>query len=314
MRGRKSSGYYRQNRYKKRKIRNILIISAVCLVVLFLLFVISGNLLGKKVETQKSNRDKAQTTDATPTDTATYSIEAYPVDISSGSDVAAQIKALSGNGVRAVSIHLTDPDGKLLIRSDLAVSLGYQGRAEDVGDFSSVISRAKYYDMFTSALLDLQFLSEKDAKQRAVRMAYEAALAAEVSEAGASEVVFRAPSADATQTELLVDFANNVKSINDTVVIGILLPREFFYQDSSAENIAKLTECFDVIGIDVSELPDEANDVPQYIENVFAESNLKYYVLRYNMRVLLPSISDEQSADLTDVLEENSIENWQKIS
>ena len=80
------------------------------------------------------------------------------------------------------------------------------------------------------------------------------------------------------------------------------------------KNIAKLTECFDVIGIDVSELPDEANDVPQYIENVFAESNLKYYVLRYNMRVLLPSISDEQSADLTDVLEENSIENWQKIS
>ncbi len=314
MKGRNSSKYYRKNSYKKRKLRNILIVSGICLLFLFLLFVIFGNLLDKKVEAQKGEREKTQATTTSPTYAAAYSIEAYPVDISAGSDVASQMSALSSADIRAASLRITDSNGKLLIRSKLATSLGYQGSADLVSDFSSVISRAKYYDIFPSAVLDLQFLSESDAKHRAVLLAYEAALVAEVSEAGAGEVIARASSVDETQIALLIDFAESVKSINDKAVLGIVLPKNFFYMDAAADNVAKLAESFDILGVDASKPAAEDADALAYIESVFSEPNLKYYVLRYNMRVLLPQISSEQDAEMRAVLAENSIQNWQKIS
>ena len=314
MKGRNSSRYYRKNSRKKRKLRNILIISAVCLVVLFLLFVIFGNRLNKKVEENRGGQTEEQTTAISPQNAATYSIAAYPVDVTVGTDVSAQMKSLYSAGIKSVSLRLTDSNGKLLIRSDIAMSLGYQSKADSLGDLSTAISKAKYYSMFTSTVFDLQFLSENDAKQRAVMLAYEAALAAEITEKGADEVIVRAPDADATHTELLVDFAESVRSINDSVVLGVALPKEFFYGESSSEDVAKLVASFDIVGIDVSEVPNEVQDTLGYIESVFAESNLKYYVLRYNMRVILPSVSDEQNEELTEVLSENSIQNWQKIS
>ena len=313
MRGKNSSKYYRRNSYKKRKLRNILIISAICLAVLFLLFLIFGNLLNKKSEISRAQREKSQTTAAPADDTAEYSIEAYPVNISSGVDINARIKELSGIGVDAVSLKLTDAKGKLLISSEIAASLGYQSSAESLVDLSSVISRAKYYGMFTSAVFDLQFPDQKDAKQRAVTLAYEAALAVEIIEEGANEVIVRAPSADVSATDMLIDFANSVKSINDTVILGVALPTDFFYQDSSAEAVAMLADVFDIIGVDASNVGDD-KDALEHIEMVFSVSNLKYYVLRYNMRVILPQISDDKDEALRDVLTENSIQNWQKIS
>ena len=313
MRGRNSSKYYRKSSYKKRKLRNILIISAICLLVLFLLFVIFGNRLNKKMQEERVDRDKAQTTVAPEANTAEYAIEAYSLDIASGADVSAQLKELSSLGVKSVSIKLTDSSGKLLIKSELARSLGCQSSSDGFVDISKVISTSKYYGMFTSAVLDLGCISEKDAKQRAVRLAYEASLAVEVSEKGIGDVIVRASGADASHTELLVDFANRVKSINDAVVLGVALPESFFCQESSAEDIAKLAECFDIIGLDISSIPKDYKNEIEYIERVFSESNIKYYVLRYNMRVLLPNTATEDD-ELRTVLQENSIQNWQKIS
>ena len=314
MRGRNSSKYYRKSSYKKRKLRNILIISAICLVVLFLLFVIFGNRLNKKIDEERAGRDKAQTTAVPQANTAGYAIEAYFVDISSGADVSAQVKELSSLGVKSVSLKLTDANGNLLIKSELARSLGYQSSSDSLADLSGVVSRATYYGMFTSAVLDLGCISEKDAKQRAVRLAYEASLAVEIAEKGIGDVIVRASGADASHTELLIDFARSVKSINDTVVLGVALPESFFYHESSAEDIASLAECFDIIGLDISTTPKDYKNELEYIERVFSESNLKYYVLRYNMRVLLPKTAAEFDDALKVVLQENSIQNWQKIS
>lgn len=314
MRGRNSSKYYRRNSYKKRKLRNILIISAICLVVLFLLFLIVGNILDKQIEIEKAGRDNATTTPVPTDDTVAYTIEAYPVEISANVDFSTRMKEFSNKGVSAVSLKLTDTQGKLLIYSDIAASWGYQSPADSLVDLSEVISKAKYYNIFSSAVLDLKFLSENDAKQRAVMLAYEAALAVEVTEKGIGEVIVRVPSAEVMHTDLLIDFAESVKSINDAVVLGVALPAEFFLGETSADDVAKLAESFDILGIDVSDIPNDTEDTLDYIESVFSESNLKYYILRYNMRVLLPQISDEQDEDLRAVLAENSIENWQKIS
>lgn len=314
MRGRNSSKYYRRNSYKKRKWRNVLIISAVCLVVLFLLFVILGNLLDKKIEIERAGRDNAQTTAVPIDDTEVYTIEAYPIEMSSETDFSERMKELYGAGIRAISLNLTDTQGKLLIRSEIAASMGYQTQSDSLVDISAVISKAKKYNMFSSAVFDLKFVSEKDAKRRAVLLAYESALAVEITEKGASEVIVRVPSSDIMQIDLLIDFANSVSAINDNVVLGVALPTEFFFEESSAENVAKLAESFDVLGIDTSNLPSGVNDTLEHIESVFSESDLKYYILRYNMRVLLPQISDEEDENLRTVLAENSIQNWQKIS
>ena len=314
MRGRNSSTYYRRNSYKKRKLRNILIISAICLVVLFLLFVIVGNLLNKKLEVARSGSDKAETTAVPLDETLSYTIEAYPLKIAPEVDFSERMSELSGGGVRSVSLCLTDAQGKLLVYSDIAASLGYQNSADSLADLSSIVSKAKYYNIFSSAVLDLQFPAEKDAKKRAVRLAYEAALAVEFTEKGVNEVVVRVPGTDAVQTALLLDFAKSVKAINDAVVLGVALPRDFFYGESAAEDIASLAVEFDILGIDASYMPDDTEDAIEYIGGIFSESNLKYYMLRYNMRVILPQIADEQDEAMRAVLAENSIQNWQKIS
>ena len=314
MRGRNSSKYYRRNSYKKKKLRNVLIISAICLAVLFLLFLVFGNLLNKKSEIERVEREKTQTTAAPTDETVGYSIEAYSVEIATGVDVGTRIKELSGMGVRAVSLKLTGSDGRLLIQSDIAASLGYQNKTDTLVDFSSLISKAKYYGMFSSAVFDLQFLTQKDAKQRAVMLAYESALAVEIIEKGADEVIVRAPSADVASTALLMDFAKSVKSINDSVVLGVALPTEFFYEESSAEAVSMLAESFDIVGIDASKIQGGEQNSLDHIDAIFTESKLKYYVLRYNMRVIVPQISDDQDEALRSVLMENSIQNWQKIS
>ena len=314
MRSRKSSGYYRKSSYKKRKLRNILIISAICLFLLFLLFVIFGNRLNKKVQNERTAKEKAQTTAEAEADTSTYAIEGYFVELSPETDITARMKELSSVGARSVSLKLTDAQGKLLVGSELARSLGYQKAEDDVVDLSSVVSKARYYGMFSSAVLDLGFLSEKDSKQRAVILAYEAALVVEVSEKGIGDVIVRAPTVDGAQLDLLMDFADSVKSINGDVVLGVALPIEFFYRETAAEDVSRLTGHFDIIGLDISEIPSDTKDVFEYIDGAFSESNIKYYVLRYNMRVLLPQTSDEQDEMLREVLSENSIQNWQKIS
>ena len=314
MRGRNSSKYYRRNTYKKRKLRNILIISAICLLVLFLLFVIFGNLLNNKLELERVSKDNAQTPAVPIGNTVSYTIEAYPVNLNPDTDFSERMYELSNRGIRSASLNLSDPQGKLLIYSDIAASLGYQNKDDSLVDLSSVISKAKYYNIFSSAIFELQFLSENDAKHRAVVLAYESALAAEIIEKGANEVIVRATGADATNTNLLIDFADSVKSINDSVVLGVALPVDFFFAESAAENISKLAESFDILGIDVSDIPNDDKDTLEYIESTFAASDLKYYVLRYNMRVLLPQISDEQDEEMRAVLADNSIQNWQKIS
>ena len=314
MRGRNSSKYYRRNTYKKRKLRNILIISAICLVVLFLLFVLFGNLLNNKLELERVSKDNAQTPAVPIGNTVSYTIEAYPVNLNPDTDFSERMYELSKRGIRSASLNLSDPQGQLLIHSDIAASLGYQNKDDSLVDLSSVISKAKYYNIFSSAIFELQFLSENDAKHRAVVLAYESALAAEIIEMGANEVIVRATGADATNTNLLIDFADSVKSINDSVVLGVALPVEFFFTESAAENISKLAESFDILGIDVSDIPNDDKDTLEYIESTFAASDLKYYVLRYNMRVLLPQISDEQDEEMRAVLADNSIQNWQKIS
>lgn len=314
MRGRNSSKYYRRNSYKKRKWRNILIISAVCLAALFLLFVILGNFLDKKIELERAGRDNAHTTAVPIDDTVAYTIEAYPIELAQDIDFTDRMQAFSTAGIRAVSLKVTDGQGKLLVSSALATSMGYQSKSDSLVDISAVISKAKYYSMHSSAVLDLRFVSEADAKQRAVLLAYESALSVEIAEQGADEVIVRVVDANAAHTDLLIDFAESVSAINDNVVLGVALPWEFFLSDASAENVAKLAESFDILGIDTSNVPSDTDDTLAYIESVFSESNLKYYVLRYNMRVILPQISDEADGDLRTVLAENSIQNWQKIS
>ncbi|MBO7249847.1 MAG: hypothetical protein J6V42_01065 [Clostridia bacterium] len=305
-----TSKYYYNKRHR-RKARGVIITIIACLLLIFTLFLIVGNMLGKQAESPKSQKKPQEAEEAPVQDISPYSIQAHPID---PSKVDTAMIELYQKSVKSVSLKATNDKGKLLVSSSLATSLGYQTPGDAVVEFSSVVSKAKNYGMFLSLILDLQAFQENDVKNKTVRLAYEAALVCEFIEKGANEVVVRLSDTDDASLEDLLDFADKVKGIDSSATVGIALPIEYFKGDGASVNIAELAKAYDVVCADITEIPSDTEDKILYLDTAFSNSEIKYYVLRHNMRVLLPSVDAEQEELLQSKLTENSVANWQKIS
>ena len=306
-----TSKYYYKNSRRKRKARSVIITAVACLLLIFTLFLIVGNILGKQTGTEKSQK-KPQAGEETPVqDVSPYSIQAHSIDLN---NMDTDMIELYQKSVKSVSVKATNDKGKLLVSSSLATSLGYQSPGDSVAEFSSVVSKAKNYGMFLSVILDLQAFKESDVKNKTVRLAYEAALVCEFIEKGAGEVLVRLSDTNDVSLEELLDFAKVVKDIDPSATLGIALPIDYFKGEGASVNVAELAAAYDVVCADVSNISQDTEDRILYLDTAFSNSEIKYYVLRHNMRVLLPSIPAAQEETLQSKLAENSIANWQKIS
>ena len=306
-----TSRYYYKNSRKKRKSYGIAITVVACLLLIFTLFIIVGNTLGKQSGSGKSQKKQPPTEETPVQDVSPYSIQAYPID---PNKLDSDMMGLYQKSVKSISLKATTDKGKLLLSSSLATSLGYQAPGDAVLEFSSVVSKAKNYGMFLSVILDLQAFQENDVKNKTVRLAYEAALVCEFIEKGANEVLVRLSDTEDISLEDLLDFADKVKAIDTSATVGIALPIEYFKGEGASVNIAALAKAYDVVCADISDIPFDTEDKIHYLDTAFSNSEIKYYVLRHNMRVLLPSVAAEQEELLQSKLAENSVANWQKIS
>ena len=315
MNGRAPMGYHRRNSYKKKRLRNVIIISAVILLVLFVVFLIIGNTLFKKTNTTDDDepKDKTSATEQ-KNNTAPYSIQAYNIDLTglSSSDFSDKLSALSKNGATAVSIKCTDKEGKLLYASDIAKEFGYQNNSSSLISLGTLTSSANRRDIFTSAYMTVASVNEKDAKTRSVMIAYEAALVCEMIESGVKEVLLRCPDASPENLNDILSIANNVKLINKDATVGIEIPSKILSSELASEHIDKLATSFDFMALTMVEPSKDSETVEQV--DALLTTHL-FYILRYNMRVLIPSAEDEDTKEaLQTLLTENSIANWQEIS
>ena len=302
MNGRGYHTRYRQGRRRSSLLPVIIIVVSV-LAVLFLLFLLIGNGLNKKMQ--------EYIPDATTTETqskeqklAPASVGCFYLDVSA---IDNNLSRLSSNGVSAVSFEARSSDNVPVYDSDVAKAFGKSCGTLSV---SSLMSRARSRGMHVSAYFVLEFMKEKNADIRAAKLGYEAALVSELCSDGVDDVMVYAPDVTSENYEELIRFAQSVKQTNSDAKIGISVKPDIYSHQNAAVMIDALFEAFDIVGIDLSDL--EEKDIDKSVEAALA-SNL-YYILRYNARVILPSVQDTELAQkLTDALTSSNVQNYQYI-
>lgn len=286
---------YRRSVYRRQRIRAIFIIIGVALVLLFLLFLILGNVFWAKLE-----KPDTKVEETTPTDTQSglpadrvRQISSSPISLSQDSAaIVSEIDALAANGVSAISFSMTDANGTLLYHSDIALAKGFSISANQSLSLQEVCSAADKHGMYVSASFVVGAVSESDRLARSVLLAEAAAVITEAFEQGVDDVVLVAPSLSHEQYEEAIRLAESVRTFVPSAVIGLALPNAQATAPN-AEQIDNLAMNFDYLAVDLTQYGD--TDPNAYAEERL--SAMQFYLLRYKMRVLIPTLSDGDRTD-----------------
>ena len=309
-----SSRGYRVRAYR-RSWQNIVMIVLVVIVVLLVAFFVIGNRLNDRddVDVDNTMPSVSGTQDmpaqSIPLD---YSINGYAVNIAgiSQSDFSDSVGAISLEGVSAISVNFTTSDGKLLYSSEVADSLGYQSDSQGLLSASAICSSATARGFFVSGYMSVNSHKESDGKIAAVKRSYEAAIACELIEKGVRDIVVRCDKLRAEDIDAFASLGKAIKAINGEARVGIALSKEILSSEDSAIYVDKLKKAYGFICLDLS-TPDDA-DVSAYVESSVSENQL--YILRDNIRILLPVTDDETLEELKELLAANNVSNWQVVN
>ncbi len=307
---------YRVSAYRRRNWRNILIIALAVAVALLIAFLVIGNRLNSRSgnDDGSANTKKSATTQNTPAQSIPldYSVNGYAVNIEgiTESKFSDAVGAISLEGVNAVSVNFTSRDGALLYSSEVAKSLGYQQENTELISASKLCSSAKSKAFFVSGYIAVNSHRESDVKIAAVKRSYEAAIACELIEKGVRDVVIRCDDLSAKNIDALVALGEAIKDINGEANVGIALNKELLALEDSAMHVDKLKKAYRFICLDLSD-PKEA-DICEYVGSSVSEDLI--YILRDNIRILLPVTDNETLDELRAILASNNVSNWQVIN
>ncbi len=301
---------YRRSVYRRRRIRVALIVSGIVLAVLVALFLILGNLFFDKVQQVPTDKTKTPTTTETESPLPFESVRHVKAPLlsldGSASTVYGRLSSLVEAGHTAVSVPLTDENGTLLYRSEQAVKGNYSIQGTASLSLAELAEVAQASNVYLCGTYTLAAATEEDTLARSVRLAESAAVIAEACLAGIDDVLIVAPALPVAQQAELMRLVESIRAFAPNAIVGLSLP-ETEVAAPDATRIDTLARAFDYLALDLG----------QYGQSepvAFAEarmSGMLYYLLRYEMRVMIPSLSDEatQSA-LIATVENESIDNW----
>ncbi|MBE6597069.1 MAG: hypothetical protein E7641_05300 [Ruminococcaceae bacterium] len=305
---------YRLNVRKRRNWRLIVIVTAVILLFLVILFVLIGNILKKKTDADTEKPSEGSSSTAIADSTLPYSVNAYAVDLSSKdmSMISASISELKSKGVTSVSLNFSNKEGRLLYNSSVAQSLGYQSSGESGLDPEALATKITAFGALPAGTFVLGSQNETDPKLRIVKLAYESAVVAELAEKGIKDMTLICDNLSLENAEALLRLAESAKSVAPTLNIGITLPQATMADPQVSILIDKLTEAYDFIALDLTN--NGETEVCDYIDSALGDPNLRYCFIRYNVRLLIPSINDDATFErLTSILRVNSVASWQMM-
>lgn len=330
MNGRNYHMQYRKSVYRRSRMKLVLIISAIALAILAVAFLIVGTALNNKTHT--SNGDFSNTGDTVdPPRKENSLIEAKRIKgrplvllTQDTSTLSSRMQALP-KGTEAVCVSLNQADGTLLYNSSVAKELTSFKIADNASRAATVFDNIHNRGYYVSAALTLTALSKDDALTREVGVSAYVAIAAEAVLGGADDILLFAPddmpSMSGAELEVFADelcsLAERIRAIAPTAVIGFALDNLFLSAKDSAYLIDKLSESFNFLGIDVTGYGKE-NPV-EFLERTIGggeSADVQYYLLRYNMRVILPALEDTEAREsLVAIVEDYSSNNgnWQFI-
>ena len=312
MNGRNLNVRYRRNEYAKKRNKLILIIVSVVLVLLLAGFLIVGSLLKGKVDDDRQNaaNDTVQNEQPEVPHANVGAVKGYGISLSGVtttkiSDKATEIQRAGGSNMSFVA---RDSSGKETYSSSLARSMGKQSQT-DLIDVSEINSRAANKGLTASAIVPVTAFSKKDDLERATQLFYDASVCAELYREGADDVLLKLEATEITESNLeeLLRFSDWVKSLDNEVTIGIALTPAVLEKESAEVIIGKLWERYDFLALDLTAAkPWESSDA--------GNNEIQFYLLMYNMRVLLPDATGTELSVMTDYLKGMGVENYQTVA
>ncbi len=286
---------YRRSVYRKRKIRIIVITTLCVLCVLAIALVIVGNVLGNKVAQRTQEREPSANT-STNEHVVVKDVNAYPVALeAAGSTLNNRVASAVRNGYTDICFDVTDDSGALLYASATAQALGKQSSATDLRSPEAIVKIFADNKVYSCAVLDASELENKDELLRSASIGYYAAISAELLRAGVDEVLISVGEIPVTQYGELITLASEIHRLSQGKgYVGISLPSTVFSNEKNDELVGNLWSSFDYLAVDLCSKVDYEGDVASQIGAELG--TMLYDLLRHNVRVLLPNVSDAQLA------------------
>ena len=303
---------YRKSIYRKKRIKAIAVISALAIALLFILFLIIGNVLHKKTSDSPSkNNNFAQSSkesEATVLQKA-ESVGAYPLPLlENGSAFSDRLATIPANA-EAVCLSLNSSDGTLSFRSSLSSKLNYLTHATDAGTLSGAISRIDERGLYISALLYVPSFSEENDLLRDVYFTSWCSVAVEAIRAGVDDCLLVMRSANEYDVDKICKIAELIHEIEPKAMIGCLLPDDVINAQNSEVLIERLNRSFNFLALDTTDYKAD-EDVSAYVEAKI--SRMQMQLIYYKMRVLLPRASDSEAQQgYIDIAKKYNISGWQ---
>ncbi|MBQ9085598.1 MAG: hypothetical protein IJY47_00255 [Clostridia bacterium] len=317
MNGYNRHAQYRKGVYRRRQLQTVLITAGVLLLLLFIAFLIVGNLL--------SRRSEAEETDSTVSDTETDSAQSRPtaarqlrgspllIETADSTTLASRLRALAGQGIDAASVPMNTSSGALLYRSPVAVRLGLTANGTYTTTPEQAMKQAKDQGIYVSGTFYLNALETEDKLLRSVELAQVAAVIAEAMEGGMDDVLLIPPVLTEEQIPELLRLAESIRDLVPNGILGCALPLSLLEYENSSALVNQLAGSFNFLALDLSDSGDM--DPSEHVETVMSSSGILFYLLRYEMRILLPELTDTNAqSSLISMVEANWTSNWQVLS
>ena len=241
------------------------IVGGVLLVLLTVLLIIGGRLYRKSQAFRETLPPETEEIE-TPLTPEPPSILAVPLS----APTPAALRALKESGATAASVALNTKDGASLYTVESLSALSRAATEEEV---------------YLSGVFYLSALRQTDDLARFSALSESCVSVAASLRAGLSEVVLIAPETISEEhTDELCRFVDNLRTLVPDAVIGLSLPHGFLTDDHT-ETLDTLSKSFSLLATDLS----DQSDVDSAVDTDL------YHLLRYAMRVLLPTREDNEA-------------------
>ncbi len=272
---------YRKSVYRRRRIKAISIATVSILAILLVAFLVIGSIL--------SNRTDGRTDDHANKPSTSGSIQKSEISVNSyfvplaqdGSTLGERLSTATSKGYTDVCFELDTENGYLYYQSETATALGKQkSAASDLRTLSGIISLTSSRELYCTGITYVSELRSDNDLVRSAAIGYHAALIAEALRAGVDDVLVIPGELNDERYDEFIKLANEVHRLAEGKKIGIALPASAFTSENSADLIYMLSREFDYLALEI----DQNTDM----------SGITFYLLSYNVRVLVP---DAETAD-----------------
>lgn len=304
---------YRRSIYRKRRIRVIVITAVIVLALLVSIFLILGNVLFDKAN--EDDGETANTSADTLKNDTLFSVNAREIKAAAISldgtlnSISSALDSAKNGGYTSVSVTMNASDGKLAHYSDIADRLKYSVFNDTNISVASLTERAKDRSLYVSGVYYVSAFSESDELARSVAMAELTTVISESLRAGLDEVILIAPDITEEQCSEITHLVSEIRSFVPNAVIGFALP-ESIVNSKNAEIIDELANELSFLALDLTKYG-ETDPLEFAKERV---GDMLYSLLRYKMRVMLPSFEEtEKQSSIVSAVESAGISNWQIV-